>query len=58
MLFLLGIWRVEEGESFGEGPRAKPPQRPAGDLGRPGGAWLALPSLPVSRSGRGCPAER
>lgn len=58
MLFLLWIWRVEEGESFWEGPLAKPSQRPTGDLGGPGGACLALPSLPVSRSGCGSPAER
>lgn len=40
-------------QSVGEGPRAKPPQRPAGDLGSPGGARLALPPPPVCRSGRG-----
>lgn len=54
MSFLLGIWRVEERQSVGEGPRAKPPQKPAVDLGGPGGARLGLLPPPVCRSGRGC----
>lgn len=50
MPFLLGIWRVEERQSVGEGPRAKPPQKPAVDLGGPGGARLGLLPPPVCRS--------